>query len=71
LQKDRDEIDAALRALTRVAYQDFPQTPKVTHHTAPTTTKRKRRQWTAAEKAAISKKVKAAWAKRRAGAKKG
>lgn len=72
LQAQRDEIDAALRALTRVAYQTFPTTTHVKRTSAPTPTtpKKKRRSRTPAERAAMAKKMKAIWAKRKAAAKK-
>jgi hypothetical protein len=71
LQAQRDEIDAALRQLTKVAYNGQASAPvvKKSHHkqVAPgTTTTRKKHVFTAAEKANLSKKVKAYWKKRKA-----
>jgi hypothetical protein len=79
LQRERDEIDAALRQLTRVGYQDFPQSPvvkaKKSHHKqmpapAPAPAKKKH-IFTAAEKANLSRKVRAYWKKRKAAEAKG
>ena len=72
LEKERDDIDAAIRALNRTIVRNFaPTTAKRSPRSRTTTARKKRRSLTEAERAALSAKLKKVWAKRKAAAKKG
>jgi len=74
LHKERDEIDAAIRALTRTIQRDYapcsPTAKKVrkaaSKVASKAATKKKGRKYTKAGKKAMSLKLKASWVKRKA-----
>jgi hypothetical protein len=73
LRKDRDEIDATIKVLTRTVARNYsPEAVALKKKNAPakkSAPKKKGRVYTQAEKDAMSAKVKAAWAKRKRGKK--
>jgi hypothetical protein len=63
LQKERDDIDAAIRALNRTVQRNFAPGSKATSPAS--SPKKKGHKWSPAKRAEMSRKLKEAWKKRK------
>ena len=64
LEKERDDIDAAIRALTRTLARNFAPATLRTKRQPTNPSKRKGHRWSEAQRKAMSDKLKASWAAR-------